>query len=78
MTHYIPDSPRLGRSWCPGCDPNLDPTREILETSYCPTHKPELVGSEDAVVSLDGLLSGTGEADGHDCREMARLVRCPR
>lgn len=40
MTHYIPDSPRLGRSWCPGCDPNLDPTREILETSYCPTHKP--------------------------------------
>ena len=34
----LPESPDLSTRWCPSCDPDRDPTREILRVEYCTTH----------------------------------------
>lgn len=75
MADYIPDSPRLGEYWCPGCAPARDPTREILETRWCLMHAPSRAGPDDAATGEGRLLSGAAEAEGRDCAAMSKLIR---
>ena len=35
MTDYTRDTPSLGRTYCPGCEPETDPTSEILDVRWC-------------------------------------------
>lgn len=72
----LTETPNLGILWCPGCAPERDPTREILETHWCYRHGPTLAGVDDRP-SLDGPVrigNGSGPADGDDCRAFAALM----
>lgn len=75
MGDYIPDTPKLGVQWCPGCSPERDPMREILEVLWCGTHIPPVAGLDDGAVQAVRHLSGSGEAEGVDCAAVARLIR---
>lgn len=72
----LPDSPDLGRRYCPACEPEADPTREILVTRYCAAHEPRTASPDDVRVSASWLPHGHGEAEGADCRRMAEALRC--
>ena len=71
------DTPKLGRSWCPTCEPECDPTREILDVRFCEPHREtDKACPDDALAKTDRILvGGTTEADGHDCREFMKLIR---
>lgn len=60
------DTLYVAAHWCPGCAPDRDPVREILEVRYCETHRPEAEGSDDARVAGTAYLSGSAEAGGDD------------
>ena len=38
MTDYARDTPSLGRTYCPGCELDTDPTAEILDVRWCEAH----------------------------------------
>lgn len=73
MSDTLPDTPVLGRRYCPTCEPEADPTREILSTAYCTTHEPGCRGADDPPASW--YRSGSAEAEGADCAMVARLIR---
>jgi hypothetical protein len=79
VSEYLADSPVVARAWCPGCEPVADPTLEILDIRYCDTHAPARVGSDDAVVTSEGYVSGSTEAGGESNRLWCELLhREPR
>ena len=70
------ETPFVGRTFCPTCEPEADEIGETLIVRWCADHIPVLAGVADAAVpDARPFLSGSGEADGHDCRAMARLLR---
>lgn len=70
-----PPSPNLGVFWCPGCQPERDPTAEILITDYCEFHKPKLGGVDDGRAGTPALLLGNSATDSATQHGMARLLR---
>ncbi len=66
MTDYLADTPILGRSYCPQCEPDADPLSEILDTRYCENHTPARDGSADELVISQAYMSGSSEAGGCD------------
>ena len=57
------------RSWCPGCEPNVDPLEEILDTIYCGAHGDTRdTGLDDQLITRDGYLAGSAEAGGEGNR----------
>ncbi|OLC17340.1 MAG: hypothetical protein AUH29_02160 [Candidatus Rokubacteria bacterium 13_1_40CM_69_27] len=74
MTEFIADAPVVARSYCPGCEPDADPTREILDVRWCDAHAPTRDGSDDAVVTSDAFLSGSAEAGGDANRRWCELL----
>ena len=76
MSDFIRETPKLGREYCPGCEPWRDPTREILDVSWCGEHPPARTGLDDARVAFDDcMIVGTGESEGLVNREFQRLIR---
>ena len=73
--NFIPDSPIVSRPYCPGCEPDADPTREILDVRWCEDHMPRREGAEDAGVVANAYLSGSVEADYDTCRKYAIMIR---
>ena len=45
------DTPSVARVYCPGCEPEADPTSEILDLRWCEPHSPLRNGVDDTVVS---------------------------
>lgn len=74
MTDYIPDTPSLARAYCPGCEPDADPSLEILDVFWCESHAPTREGHDDAVVSSALYLSGSVEAGGDDNRRWCEIL----
>lgn len=74
MTDPLADSPALGRPYCPGCEQNADPTREILDPRWCATHTPSWDGLDDARVTTKAILSGNAEAGGRDNASWCQAV----
>ncbi len=74
MTDNIPDSPVIGRPYCPGCEPDADPSREILDVRYCESCALSYRGVDDAAVEAEAFLSGTAEAGGEDNRRWCDLI----
>ena len=66
MTNYMVDSEYLAKPWCPACEPERDPTVEILETRYCGTHGPTVGGELDGEIVSTGYMSGSAEVGGPD------------
>lgn len=67
----------LSVAYCPGCEPERDPTREILVARWCPDHHaPDTVGLDDAAVQVPSVGAGiASEADGRNCKVIQGLVR---
>lgn len=64
MSDYLPDTPVVGRAYCPGCEPDADPSREVLDTRWCEKHAPTREGKDDDVIRSSAYLSGSAEAGG--------------
>lgn len=74
MTDFLPDTPSLARSYCPGCEPDADPSREILEARWCESHAPVRDGLDDGTVATEAILSGSVEAGGADNRRWCEML----
>src|SRR5687768_10256819 len=59
MSDYIPDTPAIGRMYCPGCEPEVDPMREILDVRWCESHAPKGTGLDDAMTGASLSISGS-------------------
>lgn len=71
----IPDTPIVTRAYCPGCEPEADPTQAVLEVRHCAEHSPGWSGQDDAVVTNTGAwMSGSGEAGGDDNRRWCEVL----
>lgn len=74
MTDFLADSPSIARCYCPACEPDADPSREILDVRWCEMHAPARDGVDDAGVTAGAFLSGSAEAGGEDNRRWCEVV----
>ena len=74
MADYLPDTPTVARMYCPGCEPDVDPTCEILDVRWCEVHPPVGTGLDDAIVASTAYLSGSNEAGGEDNRRWCEIL----
>ena len=75
MTDFIePRSSVVVRPYCPSCEPETDPTRDLVELRWCPTHAPAWGGTDDLLVTANALPGGSGEAGGEDNRRWCELI----
>ena len=74
MSDWLPDTPCLGRYYCPGCEPEADPTREILDVRHCERHNPVRDGADDEIVVAAAYLSGSAEAGGEDNARFCAMI----
>jgi hypothetical protein len=77
VTDFLPDTPSVARPYCPDCEPDADPCREILDVRWCAAHTPAWNGTDDAAVRAEAFLSGSTEAGGEDNRRWCELVHSP-
>jgi hypothetical protein len=78
VTDYTPDTPMVARLYCPGCEPEADPSAEILDVLWCEPHLPARAGADDAAVNAAAYLSGGAEAGGDDNRRWCHLIHGAR
>lgn len=75
VTDFIePRSSVVVRPYCPNCEPDTDPTRDLVELRWCPAHAPAWSGSDDLLVTANALPGGSGEAGGEDNRRWCELI----
>ena len=74
---FLAETPDVSRPWCPGCEPERDPLKEVLVERRCRMHASEPQGLDDGGVTVRGIGFGTGVdgAEGTDCQAVADLVR---
>jgi len=73
LTEHIPDSPSVSRLYCPACEPDADPSCEILDVRWCTAHAPSSAGADDCVITVESFLSGSVEAGGEVNRQWCDL-----
>lgn len=71
MTDWLSDTPVMATMYCPGCETERDPTREVLDVRYCADHAPTTVGDADPEVAQN-WISGTQEC-GEDNAKWCQL-----
>ncbi len=74
MSDYLPESGVVGEWWCPACEPDRDPVRELLNIRVCPEHHQTPEGADDARATGRGYLAGSAEIDGEQNRAWCRLI----
>ena len=74
---YVPDSPSVARQYCPDCEPDADPSREILDVRWCVHHAPSYAGRDDLTITAETFLSGSIEAGGEVNRRWCDLLHRP-
>lgn len=82
MTDDTPFTPSLARRWCPTCQPDVDPSVEIVEAAYCVVHPSPAIpaGLDDDAVpdEMRGAYLGVnGEAGGADNAALCRAIHRP-
>ena len=68
------ETPDLSRPYCPQCEPEADPLREILRVRWCWDHPQSIAGTEDAAVGPStAMLSSefSAEANRRICALLA-------
>src|SRR5262249_25448059 len=74
MSDWLPDSPMVARSYCPDCEPDADPCKEILDTRWCDRHTPARDGRDDDAVAAASYMSGSAEAGDWSNRAMCEFI----
>lgn len=74
VTDYARDTPSLGRTYCPGCELDTDPTAEILDVRWCEAHGGQSAGIDDELVQSEYYPAGSGEAGGEDNRRWCEAL----
>jgi hypothetical protein len=74
VTEFFSDAAVVARPYCPGCEPEADPTREVLDVRWCDAHMPSRDGADDALVTSEAFLSGSAEAGGDVNRRWCELL----
>lgn len=70
------DTPMLGTRYCPGCQPEVDPTREIAYADWCGDHHPSRDGRADAhAVSALWMPPVNGDVVNETVAMIARCMR---
>src|SRR5262249_20517848 len=77
VTDYFSERPSLSRPYCPGCEPDADVLREILEVSWCEAHQPLRSGIDDALAAVHVTGFGSAEAGGEDNRRWCEMLHAP-
>jgi hypothetical protein len=75
MSDAIRETPSLGRTYCPGCEPDADPLAEILDVRWCEAHAVGQGGLDDGLVTTTAHLLGNVEAGGEENRRWCALFR---
>jgi hypothetical protein len=73
LTEPIRDTPSVARPYCPACEPDTDPSLEILDVRWCSAHTPASSGLDDEAVAMESYPAGSGEAGGEDNRRWCAL-----
>ncbi|PYM46789.1 MAG: hypothetical protein DME14_17195 [Candidatus Rokuibacteriota bacterium] len=68
----------VARLYCPGCEPNVDPVKEILDVRWCTAHRPKADGVDDAKISAYAYLGGSVEAGGAPNRAVCNFLHRPK
>ncbi len=71
---FLSDTPTVARSYCPGCEPDADPSRQVLDVHWCDAHTPVRDGLDDAAVTSDTYLPGNAEAGGEGNKRWCDLL----
>lgn len=74
MTDFLTESRVVARSYCPSCEPDADPCREVLDVHWCDAHTPSREGIDDVRVGSEAILSGSAEAGGEVNRRWCELL----
>jgi hypothetical protein len=77
MSDHLADTPDLGKKWCPACEPDRDPSVEILDTQYCIVHTPITTGQADGLTPPVANFSWNyaGDVDPETQRAWADFIR---
>ena len=78
VSEILSDTPALARPYCPKCEPDADPMREILDVRHCDQHTPARDGLDDEAVAPGVFPSGSAEAGGDDNRRLCKIVHRKR
>ena len=71
----LTDTLNLASSYCPRCDPERDPIREILTVLWCDAHHPTCEGADDERVARGlGITPAYAEATAETNRPWCELV----
>lgn len=62
----LPETPDISEPWCPTCQPERDPSREILRVQYCYIHRSDPIE--------DSTLPTTGAAGGESNKKWCDLI----
>jgi hypothetical protein len=74
----LTDTPDLATPYCPRCDPERDPIREILTIRWCNAHAPTCEGADDERLSDTlGITPAYAEASAATNRPWCELVHRP-
>jgi hypothetical protein len=74
----LQDTKDLSEKWCPTCQPDRDPSREILQVEYCSIHTPARDGADDSGVtgnSSFGTHYGAMDSDGATNKLVSDLLK---
>src|SRR5207237_8163402 len=64
LTEPVRDTPSVARPYCPACEPDTDPSLEILDVRWCSAHTPASGRLDDEAVAEERHPAGDGEARG--------------
>jgi hypothetical protein len=71
----VTETANLASSYCPRCDPERDPSREILTVRWCHEHQPTCEGADDERANVGRVALGSaGEANADTNRPWCELV----
>jgi hypothetical protein len=71
------------RSYCPSCEPDTDPTRELVEHRWCLDHTPKWDGVDDLLVGnveipgIGGGMEAGGMTNRRWCEQLHRGKELP-
>lgn len=69
------ETPNLASSYCPRCDPERDPLREILIVAWCDAHQPACEGADDERAGVGRVTLGSaGDASADTNRPWCELL----